>query len=101
MLLGYEECPHEWETEEKEQQNKFQVSPSGSPIQTSRHPFKKKKTTKPTQPKLKRHEGLIQPNETIPEERENATIINIAQQADPTNPLAGPTTKQLLYKDSI
>lgn len=38
-LLGYEECPHEWETEEKEEQNKFWVSPSGSPIQTSRHPF--------------------------------------------------------------
>ena len=43
---GYEECPHKWETEEKEEQNKFWFSPSGSRIQTSRHPFEKTKQNK-------------------------------------------------------
>lgn len=55
--LGYEECPHEWETEEKEEQNKLWFSPSGSRVQTSRHPFEKKKKKK----NLRGMKGLFNP----------------------------------------
>lgn len=92
--LAYKKHPHKWEMEENEDQNKCWI-PSGSHIEVSRQPVQKIRPnqqkqqntstkTKQQPQKIRRHEGLLQPNATIPEE-ETAPIINTAQEGDPTN----------------